>query len=112
MKRHEARLDILQGTLDLIILRTLVAGPMHGWSISERIQQISEEALCVNQGSLYPALHRLEHRGWIKAEWATSELGRRARFYRLTAAGRKQLELEKENWARLTAAIGRILELA
>jgi transcriptional regulator len=112
MQRPEPRLDILQGTLDLLILRTLVAGPMHGWSISERIQQISEEALQVNQGSLYPALHRLEHRGWIKAEWATSELGRRARFYRLTAPGRKQLEVEKENWARLTAAIGRILELA
>ena len=106
------RLDILQGTLDLLILRTLLAGPMHGWSISERIQQISEEVLQVNQGSLYPALHRLEHRGWIKADWKTSELGRRARFYQLTAAGRKQLELERENWARLTAAIGRILELA
>jgi transcriptional regulator len=85
---------------------------MHGWSISERIQQISEEVLRVNQGSLYPALHRLEHRGWIRAEWATSELGRRARFYRLTATGRKQLELEQENWARLTTAIGRILEMA
>jgi len=112
MERSESRLDILPGTLDLLILRTLVSGPMHGWSISERIQQISEEALQVNQGSLYPALHRLEHRGWIKAEWATSELGRRARFYRLTASGRKQLEVEKENWARLNSAIGRILELA
>lgn len=112
MKSPAPRLDILQGTLDLLILRTLVAGPLHGWSISERIQQISEEVLQVNQGSLYPALHRLEHQGWIKAEWATSELGRRARFYRLTASGRKQLELERENWARLTAAIGRILELA
>jgi PadR family transcriptional regulator PadR len=112
MKSPEPRLDILQGTLDLLILRTLAAGPMHGWSISERIQQISEEVLQVNQGSLYPALHRLEHRGWINAEWKTSELGRRARFYRLTASGRKQLELERENWARLTAAIGRILELA
>lgn len=112
MKGREPKLDILQGTLDLLILRTLVAGPMHGWSISDRIQQISEDALHVNQGSLYPALHRLEHRGWIKAEWATSELGRRARFYHLTSAGRKQLELEKENWARMSAAIGRILELA
>jgi transcriptional regulator len=112
MKNPEPRLDILQGTLDLLILRTLAAGPMHGWSVSERIQQISEEVLQVNQGSLYPALHRLEHRGWIKADWKTSELGRRARFYQLTAAGRKQLELERENWARLTAAIGRILELA
>jgi PadR family transcriptional regulator PadR len=112
MKTPEPRLDILQGTLDLLILRTLAAGAMHGWSVSERIQQISEEVLQVNQGSLYPALHRLEHRGWIKADWKTSELGRRARFYQLTAAGRKQLELERENWARLTAAIGRILELA
>ena len=112
MKSPEPRLDILQGTLDLLILRTLAAGPMHGWSISERIQQISEEVLQVNQGSLYPALHRLEHRGWVKAEWKTSELGRRARFYRLTAPGRKQLELERENWTRLAIAIGRILELA
>ncbi len=112
MGNQEPRLDILQGTLDLLILRTLAAGPMHGWSISERIQQISQEVLQVNQGSLYPALHRLEHQGWIKAEWKTSELGRRARFYRLTVSGRKQLELERENWGRLTTAIGRILELA
>ncbi len=112
MKRQESRLDILQGTLDLLILRTLVPGAMHGWSISERIQQISQEVLHVNQGSLYPALHRLEHWGWIKAEWATSELGRRARFYHLTVAGRKQLEVERQNWARLSTAIGRILELA
>ena len=107
-----SRLDLLQGTLDLLILRTLQVGPMHGWAISERIQQISEEVLQVNQGSLYPALHRLEHQSWIKAEWGISELGRRARFYRLTAAGRKQLELETENWDRLTAAIGKILRLA
>jgi transcriptional regulator len=112
MNRAQSRLDILQGTLDLLILRTLVGGAMHGWSISERIQQISEEVLHVNQGSLYPALHRLEHQGWIKAEWATSELGRRARFYHLTAAGRKQLELERENWTRLSTAIGRVLEFA
>lgn len=112
MKRTDPRLDVLQGTLDLLILRTLAAGPMHGWSISERIQQISQEVLQVNQGSLYPALHRLEHQGRIKAEWKTSELGRRARFYRLTARGRRQLELERENWARISAAIGRILELA
>ena len=107
-----SRLDLLQGTLDLLILRTLQVGPMHGWAISERIQQISEEVLRVNQGSLYPALHRLEHQNWIKAEWGISELGRRARFYHLTVAGRKQLELETENWDRLTAAIGRILRLA
>jgi|SRR5450755_2324791 PadR family transcriptional regulator PadR len=108
----QPRLDLLQGTLDLLILRTLQGDPMHGWAISERIQQISQDVLQVNQGSLYPALHRLEHQGWIKAEWGVSELGRRARFYRLTAAGRKQLELESENWARLTAAIGRVLEMA
>jgi PadR family transcriptional regulator PadR len=104
--------NLMQGTLDLLILRTLSAGPMHGWAISERIQQVSQEALRVNQGSLYPAVHRLEHKGWIKAEWRSSELGRRARFYELTAAGRKQLEREKENWARLTTAIGRVLEMA
>jgi PadR family transcriptional regulator PadR len=108
----ESRLDLLQGTLDLLILRTLQAGQMHGWAISDRIQQISEEVLQVNQGSLYPALHRLEHQGWIKAEWGISELGRRARFYRLTASGRKQLERETSAWSRLSAAIGRVLELA
>lgn len=85
---------------------------MHGWSISERIQQISRDVLQVNQGSLYPALHRLEHQGWIKAEWGVSELGRRARFYVLTAQGRKQLELETETWSRLSEAIGRVLKLA
>jgi transcriptional regulator len=85
---------------------------MHGWAISDRIQQISQDVLQVNQGSLYPALHRLEHQGWIKAEWGVSELGRRARFYRLTAAGRKQLEHETDAWSRLTAAIGRVLEMA
>ena len=109
---RQSRLDLLQGTLDLLILRTLQTGALHGWAISERIQQISRDTLQVNQGSLYPALHRLEHRGWIKAEWGVSELGRRARFYRLTASGRKQLELETENWARLAAAIGRVLEMA
>src|SRR6188472_3765070 len=107
-----SRIDLLQGTLDLLILRTLQNGPMHGWSVSERIQQISRDVLQVNQGSLYPAMHRLEHQGWIRAEWGVSELGRRARFYRLTAAGRKQLEVETESWARLTAAIGRVLEQA
>jgi len=109
---RESKLDLLQGTLDLLVLRTLQAGPMHGWAISERIQQISQEVLRVNQGSLYPAMHRLEHQGWIKAEWGVSELGRRARFYRLTAAGRKQLERETESWARLTAAIGRVIDMA
>jgi PadR family transcriptional regulator PadR len=107
-----SRLDLLQGTLDLLILRTLQSGPQHGWAISERIQQISQDVLRVNQGSLYPALHRLEHQGWITADWGVSELGRRARFYSLTASGRKQLEAETETWARLTTAIGRVLEMA
>lgn len=108
-----SRLDLLQGTLDLLILRTLQSGDgQHGWAISERIEQISQDVLRVNQGSLYPALHRLEHQGWIKAEWGVSELGRRARFYRLTASGRKQLELETADWERLSAAIGRVLKLA
>jgi len=108
-----SRLDLLQGTLDLLILRTLESGQgLHGWAISERIEQISQDVLRVNQGSLYPALHRLEHQGWIKAEWGISELGRRARFYRLTASGRKQLELETNDWERLSAAIGRVLKMA
>lgn len=107
-----SRLDLLQGTLDLLILRTLATGPKHGWAVSERIQQISEDVLQVNQGSLYPALHRLEQQGWIKAEWGVSELGRRARFYRLTPAGKKQLERETEQWSRIAGAIGRVLEMA
>ena len=107
---EQSRLDLLQGTLDLLLLRTLRLGPMHGWAISERIQQTSQDVLHVNQGSLYPALHRLEHRGWIKAKWGVSELGRRARFYELTTKGHKQVAIETENWARLTTAIGRILE--
>src|SRR3954449_3824555 len=102
-------MNLLQGTLDLLILRTLQTGAMHGWAISERIQQISQDVLQVNQGSLYPALHRLEHQGWIKAEWGISELGRRARFYKLTTSGRKQLELETNDWVRLTAAVGLVL---
>ena len=109
---HQSRIDLLQGTLDLLILRTLKIGPMHGWAISERIQQISEDVLQVNQGSLYPALHRLAHQGWIRSEWGISELGRRARFYRLTAAGRRQLELESRTWDRLTTAIGKVLRMA
>jgi PadR family transcriptional regulator PadR len=107
-----SRIDLLQGTLDLLVLRTLQTGTMHGWAISERIQQISQEVLHVNQGSLYPALHRLEHQGCIKAEWGISELGRRARFYTLTAAGRRQLELESKNWDRLSGAIGRVMRMA
>jgi transcriptional regulator len=103
---------MLQGTLDMLILRTLVMGAAHGHTIAQVIEHTSENALEVEQGSLYPALHRLEHQGWITAEWGVSELGRRARFYRLTAAGRKQLGVETESWARLTAAIGRVLEQA
>jgi transcriptional regulator len=104
--------DLLPGTLDLLILRTLQKDALHGWAISERIQQISEDVLQIHQGSLYPALHRLEHRGWIDAEWAVSELGRRAKYYRLTPAGRKQLAVETREWARMSHAIGRVMKLA
>jgi PadR family transcriptional regulator len=104
------RPDLLQGTLDMLILRTLRPGNvLHGWAISERIQQVSEDVLQINQGSLYPALHRLEHQGWIAAEWGVSELGRRARFYTLTAAGRKQLERETRSWEQMASAIARVL---
>jgi transcriptional regulator len=106
------RTDLLQGTLDLLILRTLQNEPKHGWDIAERIEQMSEHVLEVNQGSLYPALHRLEHQGLIKADWGISELGRRARFYRLTAAGRKQLQAQFEDWERISAAINRVLKMA
>ena len=97
--------DLVQGTLDLLILKTIALQPMHGWAIAKRIQQISSEVLQVQQGSLYPALHRLEQQGWIKAKWAESETGRRAKFYSLTTAGRKQMETETANWNRLSAAI-------
>jgi len=111
MPRHPVP-DLLPGTLDLLILRTLQSQALHGWAISERIQQISEDVLQINQGSLYPALHRLEHRGWIEAEWAVSELGRRAKFYQLTATGRKQLAVETSEWDRMATAIGRVMKLA
>ncbi len=104
--------DLLQGTLDLLILRTLQTGAMHGWAISERIQEISENVLQVNQGSLYPALHRLEHRGWIEAEWGVSDMGRRARFYQLTPSGRRRLALAAGEWDRMTTAIGRVMKMA
>jgi PadR family transcriptional regulator, regulatory protein PadR len=102
--------DLVQGTLDLLILRTIAVGPMHGWAIAKRIQQISQEVLQVQQGSLYPALHRLEQQGWIRAKWAESETGRQAKFYSLTAAGRKQMEQETANWSRLSAAINLVIE--
>jgi transcriptional regulator len=101
--------DLVQGTLDLLILRTLSPQQMHGWAIAKRIQQLSSEVLQVQQGSLYPALHRLEQQGWIEAEWAESETGRQAKFYSLTAAGRGQLEKETANWNRLSAAIDLIV---
>jgi PadR family transcriptional regulator, regulatory protein PadR len=104
------QIDLLQGTLDLLILKTLALGPMHGWGISQRIQQVSKEVLQVGQGSLYPALARLEQRGWISAEWSTSDNNRRARFYSLTRAGRKQLEKELGEWERLSAAIALVLQ--
>lgn len=106
------KLDLPQGTLDLLILKAISLGPMHGWAISERIQQISEDVLQINQGSLYPALHRLEHQGWIEAEWKVSELGRRARYYHLTASGRRQLAIEAREWDRMAHAIGRVMKLA
>jgi transcriptional regulator len=104
--------DLLPGTLDLLILRTLQTDPMHGWAILERIQQISDDVLQINQGSLYPALHRLEHQGWIEAEWRVSELGRRAKYYRLTASGRRQLAVEATEWARMATAIDRVMKFA
>jgi transcriptional regulator len=106
----EDRLDMPQGTLDLLILKSLSLGAMHGWAISERISQASSAALQVPQGSLYPALHRLERRGWIRAEWGASENNRRAKFYELTPAGRRCLAEETESWERLSTAVARILQ--
>jgi PadR family transcriptional regulator PadR len=102
--------DLLQGTLDLLVLKALQLEPMHGFGISVRIRQMSDEVLQVEQGSLYPALYRLEEQGWISAEWGTSENNRKARFYKLTAAGRKQLNAETENWERVSAAINLVLK--
>jgi PadR family transcriptional regulator PadR len=104
------RSELLQGTLDLLILKTLALESMHGWGIAHRIQQISEGVLTVNQGSLYPALHRLERHGWIASEWRSSENNRQAKYYSLTRPGRKALAEETENWERLASAIGRILQ--
>jgi PadR family transcriptional regulator PadR len=102
--------DLVQGTLDLLILKTLSLEPMNGWAIAKRIVQISGNVLQVQQGSLYPALHRLEHQGWIKSQWKDSENNRRARFYALTASGRKRLQSELDNWHRLSSAIGLVIE--
>jgi transcriptional regulator len=108
----EDRLELPQGTLDLLILRTLTLGARHGWAIAERLQQVSREALQVQQGSLYPALHRLERRGWVKARWGTSENNRRAKYYELTRAGRAQLEREADAWRALAAAVSSVLDEA
>jgi len=105
----DSRSDLLPGTLDLLVLRTLQSGPRHGWAISQRIEQLSDAVLVVTQGSLYPALYRLEEQGLIDAEWGSSENNRRAKYYRLTRAGRKRLANETENWERLSAAVARVL---
>jgi len=101
--------DLLQGTLDLLILQTLALEPMHGWGVAQRIQQVSKDLLQIGQGSLYPALYRLEYKGWIRSDWGSSENNRRAKFYRLTATGRKQLDKELESWDRMSAAIALVL---
>jgi transcriptional regulator len=106
----KTRSDLLQGTLDMLILKTLALEPMHGWGVSQRIQQVSSGVLNVNQGSLYPALYRLEDQGWIASEWGASDNNRQAKYYRLTRAGRKQLDEETANWQRLSAAIDQILQ--
>lgn len=108
----ESKADLLQGTLDLLILKTLALEPMHGFGIGQRIRQISREVFRVNQGSLYPALHRLEQEGWIASEWGESENNRRAKYYKLTPAGRRQLAAEELNWERVAGAVARILQTA
>ena len=107
-----AKSDLLQGTLDLLILRTLAVGEMHGWGISQRLQQISQDVLQVNQGSLYPALYRLEQQGWIESSWGESDNNRRAKFYKLTRAGHRQLAEETANWERVSGAVARVLQQA
>jgi transcriptional regulator len=104
--------DRLQGTLDLLVLKTLARGPMHGWSVAQRIQDVSREALQINQGSLYPALHRLEEAGFVRSEWGASENNRRAKFYELTSAGKKQLELEQDSWKRFAEAVSLVMRFA
>jgi transcriptional regulator len=111
MSRHE-QADLLQGTLDMLILQVTALTPLHGYAIAQRLQQISKDILQVQQGSLYPALHRLEARGWLKAEWKTTETGREAKFYGLTRAGRRQLDTERANWARMAQAVALVLQTA
>ena len=108
-KKMPEHIELPQGTLDLLILRTLALEPQHGWGISERVQQMSSDVLRIQQGSLYPALHRLERRGWIKARWGTSENNRRAKYYELTKTGRKQLATERDSWNKLAAAVAQVL---
>ena len=107
--KNPAQLDLPQGTLDLLILRVVALGPIHGYAIAQRIQQMSQDALQVQQGSLYPALHRLEYKGWIRSDWGSSENNRKAKFYKLTRAGRKQLQNETRNWEQTTAILARFL---
>ncbi len=109
---EEPRIGLPQGTLDVLIMKVLALQPLHGWAVSERLQQISNDVLQVGQGSLYPALHRLERRGWLKAQWGTSENNRKARYYELTRAGRKQLASETEAWHKMAGAVGQVLDLA
>lgn len=104
--------DLIQGTLDMLVLKTLARGPVHGWGIAKRIQELSDDVLSVGQGSLYPALHRLEQQGWISAEWKDSDLGRSAKFYSLTREGRKQMESELKSWTRLSSAVALVLQRA
>jgi transcriptional regulator len=110
MKKQKA--DLLQGTLDMLILKALSTGPLHGYGVGQRIEQLAEEMLKVEEGSLYPALYRLEERGWIESEWGKSENNRRARFYTLTAVGRGRLGVEEENWRRLVLAVGKVMQTA
>ena len=111
-KRERDRIELLQGTLDLLILKTIAREPQHGWGVAKRIEALSGDVLSVGQGSLYPALHRLEQQGWIQAEWKDSELGRSAKFYALTRDGRKQLERELESWNRLSSAVRLVIQKA
>jgi transcriptional regulator len=109
---EEARIDLPQGTLDLLILKAVALEPLHGWGISERLQQISKDVVQVQQGSLYPALHRLERRGWLRSKWTTTENNRRAKYYEITATGRKQLAAEAESWRKLADAVASVLDMA